>query len=72
MVPLIFRNSLVVEIAECSRMNTTSPRVDPPSSDVPSKSPKAQPTETLLRGSWGFVCRVISKVTIVISTYNPN
>ena len=26
----------------------------------------------LLRGSWDLVSRVISKATIVISTYNPN
>ena len=27
---------------------------------------------TLLKGSWDLVTRVINKVTILISTYNPN
>ena len=27
---------------------------------------------SLLRGSWDLVTRVISKVTILIATYNPN
>ena len=28
--------------------------------------------DILLRGSWGLVTRVIIKVTILITTYNPN
>ena len=36
----------------------------------PEVDQRALPPEALLRGSWDLVSRVISKVSIVISTYN--
>ena len=44
--------------------------LEPIESQIPDPtSPKLQ---DLLRGSWDLVSRVMSKVTVVISTYNLN
>ena len=40
--------------------------------DLESQSLKLNFTDSILGGSWDVISKVISKVTIVLSTYNPN
>ena len=67
----MFRQVVPEAHAHCARVGAANCAFKVPISKRP-KDGRAGIVDTLLRGSWDLVTRVMIRVNILIATYNPN